>query len=111
TAPERRGLRRPRGTIIEATSGNTGMGLALVAALRGYQCVFVMPDKMSQEKVGGLRACGAPVGICLNSRRIVQEPAGAFCANQYHNPANPYAHSLSTAPEIWEQTAGEVDVF
>jgi cystathionine beta-synthase len=121
---ERRGLLGPGGTIVEATSGNTGMGLALVAALRGYACVFVMPDKMSQEKVAALRACGARVVICptavdpedprsyyQTAKRIVQETPGAFYANQYHNPANPEAHYLSTAPEIWEQTGGEVDVF
>jgi cystathionine beta-synthase len=121
---ERRGLLGPGGTIVEATSGNTGMGLALVSALRGYSCVFVMPDKMSQEKVAGLRAFGARVVICptavepedprsyyQTARRIVQETPGAFYANQYHNPANPEAHYLSTAPEIWQQTNGEVDVF
>ena len=121
---ERRGLLGPGGTIVEATSGNTGMGLALVAALRGYACVFVMPDKMSQEKVAGLRAFGARVVICptavepedprsyyQTAKRIVLETPGAFYANQYHNPANPEAHYRSTAPEIWKQTAGEVDVF
>ena len=100
------------------------MGLALVAALRGYQCVFVMPDKMSQEKVASLRAFGARVVICPTAvepedprsyyqvaKRIVQETPGAYYANQYHNPANPEAHYLSTAPEIWAQTGGEVDVF
>jgi cystathionine beta-synthase len=124
TDAERRGLLGPGGTIVEATSGNTGMGLALVAALRGYSCVFVMPDKMSPEKVAGLRAFGARVVICptavepedprsyyQTAKRIVAETPGAFYANQYHNPANPDAHYSSTAPEIWEQTAGEVDVF
>jgi cystathionine beta-synthase len=121
---ERRGLLGPGGTIVEATSGNTGMGLALVAALRGYACVFVMPDKMSPEKVAGLRAFGARVVICptavepddprsyyQTAKRIVAETPGAFYANQYHNPANPDAHYTSTAPEIWQQTNGEVDVF
>jgi cystathionine beta-synthase len=121
---ERRGLLGPGGTIVEATSGNTGMGLALVAALRGYHTVFVMPDKMSQEKVAGLRAFGARVVICptavepedprsyyQTAKRIVEETPGAYYANQYHNPANPEAHYLSTAPEIWKQTNGEVDVF
>jgi cystathionine beta-synthase len=121
---ERRGLLGQGGTIVEATSGNTGMGLALVAALRGYSCVFVMPDKMSPEKVAGLRAFGARVVICptavepedprsyyQTAKRIVAETPGAFYANQYHNPANPEAHYLSTAPEIWSQTAGEIDVF
>jgi cystathionine beta-synthase len=124
TDAERRGLLGPGGTIVEATSGNTGMGLALVAALRGYQCIFVMPDKMSMEKVAGLRAFGARVVICptavepedprsyyQTAKRLVQETPGAFYANQYHNPANPEAHYLSTAPEIWQQTNGEVDVF
>jgi cystathionine beta-synthase len=124
TDAERRGLLGPGGTIVEATSGNTGMGLALVAALRGYQTVFVMPDKMSQEKVAGLRAFGARVVICptavdpddprsyyQTAKRIVQETPGAYYANQYHNPANPEAHYLSTAPEIWKQTNGELDVF
>jgi cystathionine beta-synthase len=121
---ERRGLLRPGGTIVEATSGNTGMGLAMVAAVRGYSCVFVMPDKMSQEKIASLKAFGAKVVICPTavdpedprsyysvSRRIVEETPGAFYANQYHNPANPEAHYVSTAPEIWEQTGGELDVF
>jgi cystathionine beta-synthase len=121
---ERRGLLRPGGTIVEATSGNTGMGLAMVAAIRGYQCIFVMPDKMSPEKISSLRAFGAKVVICPTavepedprsyysvSRRIVEETPGSFYANQYHNPANPEAHYLSTAPEIWRQTGGELDVF
>jgi cystathionine beta-synthase len=124
TDAERRGLLRPGGTIIEATSGNTGMGLAMVAAVRGYQCIFVMPDKMSQEKIASLRAFGAKVVICPTavepedprsyysvSRRLVEETPGSFYANQYHNPANPEAHYVSTAPEIWEQTGGEFDVF
>src|SRR5262245_60956030 len=108
---ERRGLLQPGATIVEATSGNTGMGLALVAAIRGYQCVFVMPDKMSQEKMASLRAFGARVVVCptavepedprsyyQTAKRIVQETPNAFYANQYHNPANPEAHYLSTAP-------------
>ena len=121
---ERRGVLRPGGTIVEATSGNTGAGLAMVAAVRGYKCIFVMPDKMSQEKIDALRAYGAKVVICPTAvepsdprsyysvaRRIVEETPGAFYANQYHNPANPEAHYVSTAPEIWEQTGGEFDVF
>jgi len=121
---EARGMLGPGGTIIEATSGNTGAGLAMVAATRGYKCIFVMPDKMSQEKVDSLRAYGAKVVICptavepsdprsyySTARRIVEETPGAFYANQYHNPANPEAHYLSTAPEIWEQTGGDFDVF
>jgi len=121
---ERRGLLGPGGTIVEATSGNTGMGLAQVAAIRGYACIFVMPDKMSQEKIAALRAMGAKVVICPTAvdpddprsyyevtKRIVRETPGAFHANQYYNPANPEAHYLSTAPEIREQTGGEFDVF
>jgi cystathionine beta-synthase len=121
---ERRGLLRPGGVIIEATSGNTGAGLAMVAAIRGYQCIFVMPDKMAQEKIATLKAYGAKVVICPTAvepedprsyysvaRRLVEETAGAFYSNQYHNPANPEAHYVSTAPEIWEQTGGELDVF
>ena len=121
---EKRGMLGPGGTIIEATSGNTGAGLAMVAATRGYKCIFVMPDKMSQEKVDALRAYGAKVVICptavepsdprsyySTARRLVEETPGAFYANQYHNPANPEAHYLSTAPEIWEQTNGDFDTF
>jgi cystathionine beta-synthase len=121
---ERRGLLAPGGTIIEATSGNTGAGLAMVAALRGYRTIFVMPDKMSQEKVANLRALGAKVVLCPTAvdasdprsyyevtKRLVAETPGAFHANQYHNPANPEAHYLSTGPEIWEQTQGGFDVF
>lgn len=121
---EERGMLGPGGTIIEATSGNTGAGLAMVAATRGYKCIFVMPDKMSQEKIQALRAYGAKVVICPTAvepsdprsyysvaRRLVEETPGAFYSNQYHNPANPEAHYVSTAPEIWEQTKGEFDVF
>lgn len=121
---EKRGMLGPGGTIVEATSGNTGVGLAMAAAIRGYRCVFVMPDKMSQEKIDALRAYGTKVVICptavepsdprsyySTARRIVEETPGAFYSNQYHNPANPEAHYLSTAPEIWEQTNGEFDVF
>jgi len=121
---EKRGMLGPGGTIIEATSGNTGAGLAMVAAIRGYKCIFVMPDKMSSEKIDALRAYGAKVVICPTAvepsdprsyysvaRKIVEETPGAFYANQYHNPANPEAHFVSTAPEIWEQTDGKFDVF
>lgn len=121
---EERGMLGPGGTIVEATSGNTGAGLAMVAAIRGYKCVFVMPDKMSHEKIDALRAYGAKVLVCPTSvepsdprsyysvaRRVVEETPGAFYANQYHNPANPEAHFLSTAPEIWEQTEGDFDAF
>ena len=121
---EERGMLGPGGTIIEATSGNTGAGLAMVAATRGYKCIFVMPDKMSQEKIDALRAYGSKVVICPTAvepsdprsyysvaKRLVEETPGAFYANQYHNPANPEAHYISTAPEIWEQTGGDFDAF
>jgi cystathionine beta-synthase len=115
---------KPGGTIVEATSGNTGASLALLAAVRGYKCVFIMPDKMSQEKISGLRAFGARVVVCPTavdaedprsyykvSRRIADETPNSFYANQYHNPANPEAHYISSAPEIWRQTKGDFDVF
>lgn len=121
---EAEGRIKPGGTIVEATSGNTGMGLALVAATRGYKTIFVMPDKMSQEKVNGLRAVGARVELCPTmvaaddprsyysvSARLAKETPNALLANQYHNPANPKAHYRSTGPEIWAQTKGEFDVF
>ncbi|MEE2961270.1 MAG: cystathionine beta-synthase [Myxococcota bacterium] len=121
---EDRGLLRPGGTIVEATSGNTGMGLALVAAVRGYKTIFIMPDKMSQEKIKILRAVGAKVIVTPTnvepedprsyysvSRRIAEETPGAFYSNQYHNPANPETHYKSTGPEIWEETKGEFDIF
>jgi len=121
---EREGRLKPGGTIVEATSGNTGAGLAMVAAVRGYKCIFVMPDKMSQEKIVSLRAWGAKVVVCPTavepedprsyysvSQRLSEETPNAILANQYHNPANPGAHYASTGPEIWEQTRGELDVF
>lgn len=121
---EKRGELKPGGTIVEATSGNTGMGLAIAAAVRGYKAIFVMPDKMSDEKIRALRAVGAKVVICPTnvdaddprsyycvSRRLADETPNAFYANQYHNPANPEAHYKSTGPEIWAQTGGEFDVF
>jgi cystathionine beta-synthase len=121
---ECRGLLRPGGTIVEATSGNTGMGLALVSAIRGYRCIFVMPDKMSEEKIKALQAFGARVVVCPThvepddprsyysvSRRLAEETPGAVLANQYYNPANPEAHYLSTGPELWAQTGGEIDCF
>lgn len=120
---EENGL-RPGGTIIEATSGNTGASLALLAAIRGYKCVFVMPDKMSVEKIAHLRAFGAKVVVCPTavepedprsyysvSKKLANETPNSFYANQYHNPANPEAHYLSSGPEIWEQTQGDFDVF
>jgi cystathionine beta-synthase len=115
---------KPGGTIVEATSGNTGASLALLAALRGYKCVFVMPDKMSQEKIAHLRAFGARVVVCPTAvepedprsyyqvaQRIARETPNSFYANQYYNPANPEAHYVSTGPEIWEQTGGDFEVF
>lgn len=121
---ERSGRLKPGGTIVEATSGNTGVGLAIAAALKGYKCIFVMPDKMSEEKIRLLRGFGAQVVITPTavepddprsyysiSRRIAEETPNAILANQYHNPANPQAHYRITGPEIWEQTAGKIDVF
>ena len=110
-AAERDGLLRPGGTIVEATSGNTGVGLAMVAAQRGYRCVFVMPDKMSREKIALLRAFGAEVVVCPTevepedprsyysvSQRLAEETPGAYNPNQYANPGNPQAHYDSTGP-------------
>src|SRR6266487_3358919 len=96
---EASGQLRPGGTIIEPTSGNTGVGLAIVAALKGYRCVFVMPDKDSHESYYSV------------ANRLTDEINGAFQPNQYANQANPEAHYASTGPEIWEQTDGEVDVL
>ena len=123
-AAERDGLLKPGGTIVEPTSGNTGVGLALVAAQRGYRCVFVMTDKVAPEKVARLRAYGAEVVVCpvavapedpqsyySTAERLVREIPGAFRPNQYANPANPQAHVDSTGPEIWRQTAGRITHF
>jgi cystathionine beta-synthase len=121
---ERSGALKPGGTIVEATSGNTGAGLALVAALRGYKCIFVLPDKQSEEKRAALRAWGAKVVVTPTdvapqdprsyysvSRRIAEETPNAFYANQYHNPSNPAAHYAGTGPEIWDQFDGRLDAF
>ena len=121
---EQEGKLAPGGTIIEATSGNTGMGLALVAAARGYKCIFVMADKQSEEKRIALRSVGAEVVICPTNvepddprsyyavaERLAQETPNAFYTRQYWNDANPETHTLTTGPEIWEQTGGEIDVF
>lgn len=121
---EKSGALKPGGTIVEATSGNTGMGLAMLSAVRGYKCIFIMPDKQSEEKVKALRAVGAQVVITPTavepddprsyysvSRRIANETPNSFYANQYHNQANPRAHYLSTGPELWTQTGGELDAF
>ncbi len=123
-AAEREGLLRPGGTIVEPTSGNTGHGLAIAAAIRGYRCIFVMPDKMSQEKISLLRAYGAEVVITPTAvprgspesyysvaDRLAAEIPGAFQPNQYFNQENPRTHEETTGPEIWEQTDGGVDVF
>jgi len=121
---ERQGALKPGGVIVEATSGNTGMALAMVAAIRGYRCVFTMPDKMSQEKVKLLRAFGAEVVIVptavppdhpehytVKAETIARETPGAILANQFYNPANPQAHYETTGPEIWAQTEGKVTHF
>jgi len=123
-AAERDGRLQPGGTIVEPTSGNTGVGLAMAAALRGYRCIFVMPDKMSQEKISMLRAYGAEVVITPTavdphspesyysvSDRLAEEIPGGFKPDQYSNPANPDAHYATTGPELWEQTGGEVDAI
>ncbi len=123
-AAEREGLLRPGGTIVEPTSGNTGHGLAIAAAIRGYRCIFVMPDKMSQEKISLLRAYGAEVVVCPTAvppdspesyyrvaDRLAAEIPGAFQPNQYHNPVNPETHYETTGPEIWEQTEGRLTAF
>ncbi len=121
---EQRGDLKPGGTIVEGTSGNTGLGLAIAASLKGYRCVFTMPDKMSQEKVRLLKAYGAEVVITptavppdhpdhyiVKAKQIVRETPGAVLADQFYNPVNPEAHYLTTGPEIWEQTGGKVTHF
>src|SRR5919199_1312868 len=123
-AAEREGKLKPGGTIVEPTSGNTGVGLAIAAALKGYRCIFVMPDKMSQEKIATLRAYGAEVVITPTavepdspesyysvSSRLAEEIPGGFKPDQYSNMANPQAHYEVTGPEIWEQTGGELDAI
>lgn len=118
---ERDGRLRAGGTIVEATSGNTGVGLAIAAAIKGYRCIFVMPDKMSQEKILLLRAYGARVVVTPTAvepedprsyysvaRRLVEETPNSILANQYYNPVNPQAHYETTGPEIWNQTAGRI---
>src|SRR5205807_1846971 len=121
---ERRGWLRPGGTIIEATAGNTGVGLAMVAAVKGYRCIFVLPDKMSGEKVRLLKAYGAevvitPTNVAPDSPesyngvadRLTREIPGAWRANQFGNLTNPEIHYRTTGPEIWEQTDGRITVF
>ena len=121
---EERGLLEKGGTIIEPTSGNTGLGLAMVAAVRGYRTIFTMPDKVSEEKRASLRAFGAEVILAPTeatpdspqhyvnvARRLNREMPGSYMPNQYANPGNPEAHYRTTGPEIWEQTGGSVDAF
>src|SRR5437016_5935022 len=121
---ERRGLLRPGGTIIEATAGNTGVGLAMVAAVRGYRCIFVLPDKMSAEKISLLKAYGAevvvtPTAVAPDSPesyngvadRLSREIPGAWRPNQFTNLANPDIHYHMTGPEIWRQTEGRLTAF
>ncbi|TMI19644.1 cysteine synthase A [Candidatus Bathyarchaeota archaeon] len=121
---ERKGLLKPGGTIIEPTSGNTGVGLAMVASVKGYKMIFVMPDKMSEEKRAILRAYGAKVVVTPTNvppesaehytkvaERLARETPHSYVPNQYENRANPGAHYRTTGPEIWRQTEGKVDVF
>lgn len=123
-AAERSGDLKPGGTIVEGTSGNTGVGLAIAAAIRGYRCIFTMPDKMSQEKVRLLKAFGAevivtptavppdhPDNYVVMAKRIAHETPNAVLANQFYNQANPEAHHATTGPELWEQTEGRITHF
>ncbi len=121
---ERRGMLEPGGMVVECTSGNTGVGLAMACSVRGYKSTFTMPDKMSLEKIRLLKAYGsrvivAPTAVPADSpksyysvaKRIVDETPNAVHANQYHNQANPEAHYKTTGPEIWRQTKGRIDAF
>src|SRR2546426_4256473 len=121
---EKRGLLRPGGTIVEPTSGNTGHGLAIAASIKGYHCIFVMTDKVSEEKRSLLRAYGAEVIICPSSvppdspehyknvaHRLADEIPGAYCPDQYSNPANPMTHYATTGPEIWRGPARGYHAF
>ena len=123
-AAEREGKLGPGGTVIEATAGNTGLGLALVAGAKGYRVVLVIPDKMSQEKISHVRALGAEVRLTRSdvtrghpeyyqdmAARLAEEIAGGFYVNQFGNPANPLAHERTTGPEIWEQMRHDVDAI
>lgn len=123
-AAEKEGKLKPGGTIVEATAGNTGVGLALAAAVKGYKAIFVMPDKMSVDKVNLLKAYGADVVITRTdvppdspesyngvADRIARELPGAFRPNQFENRENPLAHYVTTGPEIWEDSSGKVQVF
>jgi len=119
---EEAGLLKPGATLVESTSGNTGLGLAMAASVRGYRCIFTMPDKMSKEKIDMLKAFGAEVVITRTdlphdhpesyvevAKRIARETPGGFYTDQYFNPSNPEAHYLTTGPEIWEDTDGQID--
>ncbi len=121
---EKKKLLSPGGTIIEATAGNTGVGLAMAAALKGYRMIFVLPDKMSEDKISLLRAYGAEIVIVPTSvapdsiesynnvaDSLAKEIPGAYRPNQFENPNNPYAHYLTTGPEIWEDSGGNIDIF
>src|SRR4051812_7634450 len=121
---EKAGLLREGGTIVEPTSGNTGVGLALIAQTRGYRCVFVCPDKVSEDKQNVMRAYGAEVVVCPTavapedprsyysvSDRLARDVPGAWKPDQYANPNNPLSHYESTGPEVWEQTAGQITHF
>ena len=121
---ERAGELKPGGVIVEGTGGNTGVGLAIAAAIRGYRCIFTMPDKMSQEKVRLLKAYGAevvttptavppdhPENYIMKAKQIAHDTPGAILANQFYNQLNPEAHYATTGPEIWEQTGGRVTHF
>ncbi|MEV6106208.1 cystathionine beta-synthase [Streptomyces sp. NPDC051940] len=123
-AAERSGELKPGGTIVEPTSGNTGVGLAIVAQQKGYKCIFVCPDKVSTDKINVLRAYGAEVVVCPTavdpehpdsyynvSDRLVRETPGAWKPDQYSNPNNPLSHYESTGPELWEQTDGRITHF
>src|SRR5919109_1509351 len=123
-AAEREGKVKPGALIVEATAGNTGLGLALVAALKGYRLLIVVPDKMSQEKIFHLRAMGAEIVMTRSdvkkghpeyyqerAAEIARRTPGAFYINQFANPANPRAHEESTGPEIWAQMKHDVDAF
>ena len=123
-AAERAGLLKPGGVIVEPTSGNTGVGLAMAAAVKGYRCIFVMADKQSEEKRALLRAYGAEVVICPTdvepddersyyrvSDRLARETPGGWKPDQYTNPANPASHHATTGPEIWEATEGRITHF
>src|SRR3954454_4833436 len=123
-AAEREGIHKPGGTVVEATSGNTGIGLALAAAVKGYRCIFVMTDKASVEKSRSLKALGADVVITpvsakpgtpdhyvSTAKRIAAETPNSFYPDQYSHPANPEAHYRTTGPELWEQTEGKITHF